>query len=105
MARPLPVGEWARRRAAGITGRGPWWERRALEGNDVYAEWERIASPVIYPTTAGFVGRAYEIGGEAEVSRRVLTVVRTLKNLSRQYATSKAAAVAPAVPLAVVPPR
>lgn len=100
MARPLPVGEWARRRAAGITGRGAWWERRALEGNDAYAEWERIANPALYNVTAGFVGKAYEVGGEAEVSRRVLTVVRTLKGLSRQYVASAAArAVAPAVPV------
>jgi hypothetical protein len=103
MARPLPVGTWAQRRAAGITGRGPWWERRALEGNDAYAEWERIANPAIYSVTAGFVGKAYEIGGEAEVSRRVLTVVRTWKSLSRQYAGARVGAIAPAVPVPAVP--
>ncbi len=95
--RPLPVGEWARRRQAGIQGRGPWWEQRALEGNEAYAEWERIANPAIYNVVRAFVGKAYELGGEAEVARRVNAVVRTLKNLSRQYAQRAGAA-------AVVPP-
>lgn len=101
MARPLPVGEWSRRRAAGITGRGAYWERRSLEGNDAYAEWERFANPQIYSVVSAFVGKAYEVGGEGEVSRRVLAVVRTLKSLSRQYAGARggAAAVAPAVPV------
>jgi len=99
MARPLPVGEWARRRAAGITGRGPWWEQRSLEGNEAYAAWERLANPAVYQATAGFVGKAYEVGGEAEVSRRVLTMVRLFKNLSRQYAMQAGARVAPAVPV------
>lgn len=99
MARiPLPVGEWSRRRAAGIQGRGPWWEQRALEGNDRYLAWERVVNPAIYNITRGFVGKAYEVGGEAEVARRVNAVVRFLKNSSRQYAAGAGAAAA-AVPL------
>ena len=98
MARPLPVGEWSRRRAAGITGRGQHWERRALEGNDAYANWERIANPAVYAVTAAFVGKASEVGGEGEVARRVLAVYRTVKNLSRQYAGTAPQAVATAVP-------
>jgi len=98
--RPKPVGEWARRRAAGIVGKGPHWEQRSQEGNDAYAEWERVANPAIYNVTAGFAGKAWEVGGEEEVVRRVRTVVRTWKSLSRQYATARA--VAPAVPIAPI---
>jgi len=100
--RPLPVGEWTRRRNAGIQGRGPWWEQRALEGSDRYAEWERFVNPAIYNVTRVFVGRAYEVGGEAEVARRVNAVVRFLKDRSRAYARGAGLAAA-AVPIAPAP--
>jgi len=82
-----------------VTGKGPWWEQRTLEGAEAYSAWERIANPAVYQARAGFVGKAYDVGGEAEVSRRVLTMVRLFKNLSRQYAMQAGARVAPAVPV------
>ena len=102
MARPLPVGEWTRRFQQGVAGRGPWWEQRTTEGASAYAEWERIVNPGIYNVVAGFVGKASAVGGDAEITRRVLAVATYFRNASAQYTRARLGRLAGAVPVVAV---
>jgi hypothetical protein len=102
MARPLPVGEWTRRFQQGVAGRGPFWEQRTIAGATAYAEWERIVNPAIYNVVAGFVGKASVVGGDAEVTRRVLATANFFRNASAQYARARLGRVAGAVPVPAV---